>query len=64
MAQFCMIQSFNHEVLRHFEQINYKELCCNQIKTLYIHNFYYDHPIKYSDEEIKDGSKLGTGSHM
>lgn len=62
MEPFCLVQSFDFEILDEINRLNSvtPEACCIPIKTLYIHNFYYDQPVANPEEALQQGA----GGHM
>lgn len=63
LAEYSIVQSFNHETLRYFEKVNgdFKDDPKTKINTLYLENFYWYKPT--SDLEVMT-SQNGRGSHM
>ena len=62
LAEYSIIQTFNHETLRYFEEVNapYFHDEKNKINTLYLENFYADWALSKTSEMIKNG----RGTHM
>lgn len=62
LAEYSIIQTFNHETLRYFEKVNapHKDDEKKKINTLYLENFYSDAPLSKTSEMLKNG----RGSHM
>lgn len=57
MAEFCMIQSFDYDLLRHLEQVNTKFMETAgpgefKVNTFYIHNFYHYYPRSPTSEMV------------
>ena len=63
LAEYCIVQSFDHETLKWFENINHTYTASNngtKINTLYLDTFNYDE--KPVDADIM--CQNGMGSHM
>lgn len=63
LAEYSIIQSFNHETLKYFESVNsnFKNDPQQKINTLYLENFYWYTPLSKLDAMTKEN---GRGSHM
>lgn len=61
MAEFCMVQSFDHNCLREFEMQNqeYKE----KVATIYLQNWLPD-VLEHTYEELASPNEHGSGSHL
>ena len=62
MEPYCLVQSFDFEMLDEIDSLNseHQGPTSNKIRTLYIHNFYYYYPVE--DEEA--ALRQGAGGHL
>jgi len=63
LAEYSIIQSFNHDTLKYFENVNsaFKDDPLQKINTLYLENFYWYTPLSKLEAMTKEN---GRGSHM
>lgn len=62
VADFCMVQSFNHESLIEFERQNLDYP--KKINTIYLQNWEYEDPMELSYDQLASKEMQGSGSHF